>query len=665
MQLICSPKLSEQDYEAIQKGYSDRRQLLEILKKDLNQPQNVFEQDRLNLLAYLIKAGILDIKVAFTLSDMGIGIYHEKMGILQDEYDNTIAFSGSLNESKTAFTLNYETIDVYCSWKNEYEASRVDSKLFAFEAIWSNLEPNMETIHVPELKDEIIERYLVSEPNRYIDIQEFGLKPSYYSASNSNKVAEVQIPYDVNLYDYQLSAIDTWIERDFRGIFDMATGTGKTYTALGSIVRFFEHCDGVGIVVVVCPFQHLVEQWVEDIQAFGIAPIIGYSRSSQRNWKKVLPTAIRDQRLKIKGKEFLCFITTNATFRTEFTQSQLRKIRGDALLIVDEAHNFGAETLRSLLPSNFGYRLGLSATIERHKDEEGTAALFEYFGEKCIEYTLERAIAEGKLTNYYYKPLLVTLIDIENEKYKEISLEISRCFVTDRNGNRKLSKRGKFLAIQRARIIAGAKNKIDILRESMHPYSEANHILVYCGAASIMEPDEDATIIDSDELRQINQVTDLLGNELNMRVSQFTSKEDIDERKVLKKQFELGEYLQVLIAIKCLDEGVNIPKIKTAFILASTTNPKEYIQRRGRVLRLASGKTHSTIYDFFTVPFSVDEVTSMPSAELEPYRSLVRNELARGYEFSKIALNRFEAESFLRDLGDAYGISEFYFDEGA
>lgn len=663
IQLISSPFLSKEDYEAIKAGYLNKDKIFEILQQDLLDHETYFDSERLNLLANLIKDDVLDIRIAFTKKPGQYGMYHEKLGIAQDVYGNTIAFSGSLNDSRTAFYDNYETIDVFCSWNNDYEAQRAEKKLNAFNNIWNNVEPFMEVLEFPEIKEEIIKKYLKDKPNFDIDSEEFsgdGETPTIHEQSKDSLL--VKIPDEITLYDYQTDAIKNWEEENFTGIFDMATGTGKTLTALGAVVRLYEKLDGKLAVIIVCPFQHLVEQWVEDLAQFGIDPIVGYSRSSQKNWKKTFSNTIRDQKLGVLKKDFFCFITTNASFRTEFVQNQIKKIKGNALLIVDEAHNFGSESLSARLPSNFQFRLALSATIERHGDEVGTNALFNYFGNRCVEYSLDRAIEEEKLTPYYYYPVIVTLTDEEIENYIAISRQIKRHVVENKAGKKSLTEQGKQLLIKRARIIAGAWNKLSVLRDEIVPYKEDSHILVYCGAATTLNPDEDDSALDRDELRQISRVTDMLGNELGMRVSQFTSKEDIKERKVLKDKFARGDMLQALIAIKCLDEGMNIPKIKTAFILASTTNPKEYIQRRGRVLRLAEGKEHSVIYDFITVPYSTIEMASLTNEMIDWFRSLVRNELARGREFSRIARNYFEVEKILLELQEAYGVTDTSFD---
>jgi len=657
IQLVASPYLSDDDIEAIRTGYAMRDSIIRSsILRELRDPQTPFEKERLNMLANLIADGILDIKIAFTEDESKMGMYHEKMGIISDGMGNKVAFSGSMNESATAINANYETIDVFCSWKSDHENERVKAKDNAFTAIWNDNEPNIRIIEFPELKQEIIERYK-NASNPEIVKEEF---ENLYSAKGENnpKRLGAVVPESVMLHDYQKEAIEAWAQNGFKGIFDMATGTGKTYTGLGAVARLCEETDSHLAVVIVCPYQHLVEQWIEDIKLYGMKPIVGYSASRQKDWKARLDNAIRDQKLKVKHRQFFCFICTNATFASSYMQSQIKKIRGHALLMVDEAHNFGAENLSSLLSDKFNFRLALSATIDRHNDEEGTQRIKDYFGQKCIEYTLERAIEENKLTRYKYYPVICTLNETELQRYNELTYEIGKCIINDKHGKKKLSERGKILALARARLIAGAEHKIIQLEQKITPYINNNHILTYCGATKLLQSGKDSTDIDDEDIRQIDAVTDLLGNKLNMKVSQFTSNEDIAERAILKREFSEGETLQVLIAIKCLDEGVNIPKIRRAFILASTTNPKEYIQRRGRVLRLAEGKDFAEIYDFITLPYELEDVPSLTEDQLKNTVSLVRNELLRAEEFARLAMNMIEAQDVLDDIKEAYAIND-------
>lgn len=661
IRIVASPNLNEDDIEAIRIGYDKRNQILKnVLFQNLEEPKNIFEKDNLNLLVNLIEKNYLDIKIAVTDKKGRVGMYHEKLGIISDNQGNSVVFSGSMNETDNAVFHNYETIDVFCSWKPN-DTDRVNEKRNAFQRIWENKEEDLIVFDFPELPEELIKKYKTHNIADY-QWQEEIQRIKAVSDNTPPEINKPTFPKHLELRDYQLRAISEWEKNDYRGIFDMATGTGKTITGLSAVLELLKTLDNKLAVIVVAPYQHLVEQWVEDIIDFNIKPIIGYSASSQKNWLSLLDNAIRDQKLQVANKEFFCFICTNATFSTEKVQSLLSKIKGAKLLVVDEAHNFGAESLSKLLINKYTYRLALSATLERHNDIEGTKRLYDFFGDKCIEYTLERAIEEEKLTKYKYYPILTKLSDLELDVYSQLSYEISKCVIIDKSGKVKLTEKGKMLALKRARVVAGAINKLVKLEEYITQYKNDRHILVYCGATNILPENQDYSEINKDDIRQIDAVTELLGNKLGMNIAQFTSRENIQKREILKHEFATAETLQALVAIKCLDEGVNIPKIKIAFILASTTNPKEYIQRRGRVLRLAEGKDFAEIYDFITLPRDLDEVHFLTEEQRKRELTLVKNEISRAEEFARLAMNMGQAEKIINEVKEAYSINEHLFD---
>ncbi len=656
MQLITSPRLNADDVEAIKKGYESREKIyLKAFTREMTLPKTINEQNRLNILANLIENGILEIKIAVT-EKPEVSMYHEKIGLFIDGDGNKVAISGSMNESETAISENFESFQVFCSWYDR-DSERVQTCEKDFNSMWENKQNALEVFDFPELPKALIQKYRTSKKTT-AELKEDFLKEQF---SNEQKKKPLSpntptMPDWLKLHDYQKEAIEKWAEQNYRGIFDMATGTGKTLTGLSALTRLFEDkCGEKLFAIIVCPYQHLVEQWVEDIVKFNIKPIIGYSASPQNDWKDRLRDAVIDIGLKSLKKNFFCFICTNATFSSKYVQEQLSRIRVQKILIVDEAHNFGAPYLSKWLLDSYEYRIGLSATINRHGDEEGTEKLFDFFGEKCIEYDIERAIKEKKLTPYKYYPVLVYLDDEELSKYKRLTKEIKNNQIVDKKGRHKLSKYGEILAMERARIIAGTSSKIPTLKEKILPYKNDTHILVYCGATTILTQEEDTTSVDEKEERQIVAISRMLGNELGIKNHHFTSNENVKERNELKERFTNGD-LQALVAIKCLDEGVNIPKIKTAFILASTTNPKEYIQRRGRVLRLAAGKDFAEIYDFITLPYPLENVSSLTEYQVNEVKSLVKRELLRAEEFAKIAKNWGEAESILNEIRDAYNV---------
>lgn len=653
IQLIASPHLSANDIEAINNGLKRRDDVIEeALIRQLSEPIGAEETARLNLLSNLIAAGVLEIKIAFLETDNTVGMFHEKMGLMYDNDQNIIAFSGSMNESFNAFRQNYEAVDVFTSWTSD--ENRVMAKQAAFNAMWNDYEPSIRVRDFPKVADLIITKYR-TDNNTDLSLDE----KSFDAESNDESFATKadngpHIPSKVKMRPYQIEAINSWAEKDYRGIFDMATGTGKTYTALAAIATLYKATSNNLAVFIVCPYQHLVEQWKDDIVAFGMKPIVCYSASSQRNWKERLKTAATSFNIGVQNH--FCVVTTNATFSSDYVQGIVKKMRGNVLLVVDEAHNFGAENLSTTLMDNMKYRLALSATIDRHGDPEGTSKLYAYFGEKCIEYTLKDAIDNKMLTPYYYYPVVVSLSETELEEYLDLTAKIRKNVHPDKRGKVVLSEYAKMLLIKRARLVSGAVEKIDVLRGLMQDYKDDNHMLVYCGATTMHDVDYKEGKAHADDIRQIDLVADLLGNELGMRVSKFTSEEDAAERERIKADFDEGEHLQAVVAIRCLDEGVNIPSIKTAFILASSTNPKEYVQRRGRVLRLFKGKTHAVIYDFITLPFALELTNQVEPEVLESGKSLALREIVRMKDFAAIAENPFDSDDLISQIQSAYGI---------
>ena len=646
IQIIASPKLSSSDIEEIRKGYELRKVIENSLIREISDVKDQEELEKLSYIARLVADGILDIKIAFLTTENEIAMYHEKMGLITDSEGNTVAFSGSMNESENAFRGNYESFDAFCSWTNDSE--RVFQKQMAFKAIWEDYEPGIETIDFP-----------IAVKNR---LYQYNSNLENHIHTNSDRAEDTQItqvekgdiflPDDFSIREYQNKAICNWEQNGFRGIFDMATGTGKTLTALASVEYLFRKNRERLSIIIVCPYQHLVEQWVEDIVRFGIRPIIGYSASSQKNWKKNLEQAVRSFNLGVT--DTFCFVTTNASFVTKKIQEQIIQLGKDTLLVVDEAHNMGASNYRKYLPETYEFRLALSATIDRHNDEIGTSALISYFGNKCIEYSLREAIENKMLTRYFYYPILTYLDEDELEEYINLTHQLATS-ISRKGGKTVLSEYAKQLLIKRSRIIAGTRGKLPELKRQILPFKDEKHLLVYCGATTIK--DADAEDLDFGT-RQIDLVTNLLGNEMGMRVGRFTSQETSQERSQIRAAFAEGDMLQALVAIKCLDEGVNIPSIKTAFILASSTNPKEYIQRRGRVLRKFPGKEYAVIYDFITLPFPVDSLGFQNQEVINSTRGLVKREIIRMLDFAEIAENPSETYDLIYDLKHGFGVSE-------
>lgn len=640
IQIICSPSLSKEDINAINTGYKTREDIINrVLSDSLTEPVTEFEEERLNMIANLVATGMLDFRIAFMENDTGLNIYHEKIALFEDFDGNKVGYAGSMNESENGMDENFESFYTFCSWKDP--EGRIPTIEHDFDEMWENRTAKIQVIPFPKLIIDRLIKYRKHDTDYDIDRREFKItdlikpKPKFC------------IPDSVTLRYYQKDAINGWENNGWKSIFLLCTGAGKTYSALGAMVRLAEKVGDYLAVFILCPYIHLVSQWEEDVVAWGFTPIIAHSKSPDRDWEQTLRKAY--QRFKRENRPFIC-ITTIDTFTEEKIQQYITRFTPDqnVLLIADEAHNLGAPKISALLPYNISYRIALSATIRRHMDAEGTQAIYDYFGEECIHYDLERAIKEGMLVHYNYHPVIVALQPDELSEYNTITNRMKRCLINE-NGKTKLSSIGQQLAFKRTRILAGARDKIPVTLELVSGHKDETGLLIYCGAANTENEET------YEEGRQIDLMTDALKQKFHMSVQKFTAEESLEDRQNIKKYYISGQY-QAITAIKCLDEGVNIPGIKTAFIMSSSRNPKEFIQRRGRLLRKCEGKKVAEIYDIITLP---RDLAFVHDGDYESDKTIILGELARIKEFGGLADNKYEADKMISDIMSAYGV---YFD---
>lgn len=445
------------------------------------------------------------------------------------------------------------------------------------------------------------------------------------------------MPPTLQLRQYQREAVANWFANRGRGTLKMATGSGKTITALAIATELY-HKIGLQVLLVICPYCHLVNQWARESQKFGLKPILAFEES--RSWQNKLAAGLYEVRA--GGGAFLTIITTNATLMLDSFQSQLRYFPEKTLIVGDEVHNLGAPRLEQSLPRNIGLRLALSATPERHYDDRGTEAILDYFGSVLQpELTLRDAIRQKALVHYLYYPILVQLTEAETRKYSYLTKKIGWALW----GDEKIEDNGALtpLLVQRARLIGAAANKLTALRDLMRDRLDTAHTLFYCGDGAIEGSSR------KNNNRQLTETAKLLGSELGYRVNTYTAATPPAEREKLRQQFESGE-LQGLVAIRCLDEGVDIPAIRNAVILASSSNPRQFIQRRGRILRPHPGKERATLFDMIVLPPDLGRET------LEVERNLLRKELKRFLEFADLADNSGEARVKLLQIQQRYGL---------
>lgn len=640
MQLVVSPHLEPADVETLQAAASNPAAALRaIASRSLADIEDALVKDRLNALAWLAAAGLLEIKLALRLDARGgfsRGIFHEKTGIFSDRDGNHVSFSGSSNETAGGLVENFESIKVFCSWRDQ--EGRVQEEVENFEALWNDSTPGLRVMEFSAAGKELLERF------RDLDKPPAGL--SLDRVKEPGPQTDFCPPKSFELRPYQVDAIRAWSKAGGKGIFAMATGSGKTLTALTLASKVAEKNHPL-VLIVVCPYINLCRQWLREMATFGLQPVACYEGKDR--WQAELEEGY--QRLSVGLSQVHAIVATNATFQSESFQARIRPRVATStlhhLLIADEVHNLGAERLRESLPEGIALRLGLSATPERHYDPVGTKAVLDYFGDIVYEYPLSLAIADGRLCRYRYYPISVELTEAETDAYEEITAKLSK-FFSKGDDDSEMQQVAMRLLIKRARLLAGAENKLAALDRVIALLPEPpKKALFYCGDGRTTDA------ITDEEVRQIQAVSRLLGERHGLRVRNFTFRESTEEREEILRDLTSG-FLDGVVAIRCLDEGIDLPDLRMGFLLASSTNPRQFVQRRGRLLRNSQGKNRAIIYDFFVQPPDLGGKLDDDGFNME--RSFFQRELSRIVEFCRMAENGPEALHSLHDLRLKYNL---------
>lgn len=659
IELVASPYLSAEDEEAIRKGYESRKKIIEnaLIRGLTVESKNYFEKERLNLLANLIESGVLNIKIAFTENGSSVGMYHEKLGLVEDSDGNKIAFSGSMNESENAFTKNYETVDVFCSWKSTDEKVRVIQKETAFAAIWGNFDEKLKVLHFPSIDKAILEKCKRGTADFELDKKEFSKDRNIvYKISHGDKtvipdvvaVAEadsVDAVFEDKLFfdfkgkksprSHQIKAIENFESNNFQTLLAMATGTGKTLTSLFCANELSKKTELISVLIIV-PLKDLVDQWQKDIEECFSGEIIPIR--SGLDWKGKLSDL---RLLKILKKDEqnkrLVIITTYDSFCGN-DEKILESLDLDSTLIIaDEVHKFGAASYSKKLPEKIKYRIGLSATPKRPYDEKGTKAIFDYFcpSENPYEFSIKNAIEADMLCHYEYHPTVVPLTDFEMKDYENISEKVSRLSVIVNNSSKtdkEDEERLEQLLKERHRIIERAQNKksefLEIMQNEISKYKDKT--IVFC-------PDgKDENGKDFLDVYKLELWNELVSKGKIVRMSEYVQ----GTKREIIESFTVGA-IDILFAKQRLNEGIDIPAAKRAFFIASSTSEREFIQRRGRVLRKSpeTNKTLAEIFDFIVVPPDRNSIYA---------QSIMENEIKRAMDFAATADNYAEIEKILR-----------------
>lgn len=603
IELIASPQLNEEDINAINLGYQKRDKIIEdAFSRDFLREIESLEDMKLQLLVELIANDILDIKIAVTESD---GIYHDKLGILEDSDGNVVVFYGSPNESKSGYKNNYEKIRVVKNWIAS-EAESIIDECKEFESLWNGTNPFIKTYNY---KDSAKSKILEVISNRK-------------SSSSTPKSSPIK------LRDYQEDAIEAWTNNGFQGFYVMATGTGKTWTAIFSAKKLIE--ENPAMIVICAPYKHLVKQWADDvIKAFPEAKLIMVS-SENPTWEtQISQEIIRKQ---YKPENQIIIISTIASFKMERFSSVISKSNDEKLLIVDEAHRFTERP--DELKKTFKYLLGLSATPFSGTSAQKGYELMKWFGGQVFNLPIENALERGFLVPYNYYPIYVSATEDEEEKFKYYTQKILSCFKNNKCINPDLLVKS---LRNRLRVISMAEEKSTKIDLIINQIKEKDHFVVYCGDGKLFYEDE------GKELRHIQAIKRVL-SEHGFKASQFTAKENMTIRMELVDAFNM-QNISALAAIRCLDEGINIPSIKSALILSSNDDYREFVQRRGRILRTYKDKEYANIYD----------VIVLPSSDMQGWAKI---ELRRFREYARLALNWSELQQELNNHLAYYYLSE-------
>ena len=667
MRMIINDILSSDDVGAISMAH-DGNDLpffdlnnLEQLSYTLNKRDRHFFE----CLAWLIRNNRIEIRIIRMVN--GSGIAHTKCGIFSDDV-NCVGFEGSVNFSLSAFMHNKESLGVYCDWNGYADKGRINGIKKSFDKAFNGFDSDVEFVEVVDLKGYSNAHFqekkideLLNDELSLID-NEIGRDiPETVKTALENTKAKVKrdiekireekialnsphFPYPDGPRPYQKEAFEKWKTNGQKGFFAMATGTGKTITSLNCLLEIYNRL-GYYKAIIVCPTVLLVDQWAIECRKFGFNNIIKiYSQSA--DWKKDVANVQLMEQLNM-GKtsiDYIIIVTYASLVKPNVYSKLFGFPKGRVLLIADEAHNMGAHQLCKLIPKiPYSRRIGLSATPKRQFDDRGNNQIARFFGFKDEEYTYSYTMAEainnGVLCRYFYYPHLVSLTYTEYEEYLELSNKIAK-YIKYNGDEFKDYPLLTALLIKRKRIVHKAVNKQsmfrDILTDHFEEKKSLKYTLIYVPEGSSSDIDDEVSRDlyeeDTDAIHLIDLYTAIVRDiDSSVTVAQFTS--DSKNRNELLTAYALGK-LNVLTSMKCLDEGIDVPRSELAIFCASTGNPRQFIQRRGRILRNHKDKQFAIIHDLVVAP-----MVNVNSDAFSVERNLLRSELERVKDFAKLSEN--------------------------
>ncbi len=672
-QLITSEiqdKLVNEDIQSYSRDKSKLKKLQMIMSKR--------EQHFYNCLLFLKSEGRLIIQPVQPIHSTN-GMAHTKNCVVSDD-KNQLYFSGSTNFTGNALLNNIESLDVSPDWVGDIEGNNAKIEEFndRFEKIINKSHTKYKYLTKSQLIDQIDSR---GENKDLLTIFEDELELSSLEFEDDdfcslfdvlkqkkiefeNKVSKIEkeprFPYSTGPREYQNKANEEWITNGKMGMFAMATGTGKTITSLNCVLEEYKQINNYRAIIVV-PTISLVEQWIEEVYKFNFKNVIAVS--SKSDWEGKLSSCILSS--KLNKKHSYIIITTYASFHRPKFQSYFKRLQKNTILIADEAHNMGSDKILELLPNiHLNKRIGLSATPKRIYDDLGNIKIQEFFNDKppfIFEYSMQKAIEKGVLCKYEYFPHIVFLNNIELNEYSKISKTLAK-FFDNNTGTYKKDPIVETLLLKRKRIIHKATGKEEIfnniITKEFNKRGNLNYTLVYVPEG--IEPDYSEIEVDrenEEEEKLIDNYTRIVSSiNSSIIVNQFTG--NTKNRNEILSGFSNGK-INVLTSMKCLDEGVDIPRTELAFFCSSTGNPRQFIQRRGRILRTHKDKRNAVIHDLIVVP----KLFNNSDTTFDMEKNLVTKELERVVNFAFLAMNKYDAFETLKKVTKHYNISLFEIEE--
>ena len=643
MRLITSPRLNSDDLEVVRKIAENSEDLsLRDFGIDTDNLETEFEKNHVKALGWMLSSGLLEMKLAIVFNEDGTicdnetisekGLFHQKVGILRDKDGNELSFSGSINETAAAWVNNDEEFKVFKDWTDSHDYYVRDK--IRFDEIWNGDRKNVKVFNLPNAVKSDIVRYSSDFKTESISLRKY----------HSLKLKKYNFKQDKKLFFYQADALNKWKNNDYRMLFEMATGTGKTRTAIAGI-KYLNQTRNRLITIISTPQNTLSKQWKDEVDAQGLC----FDESvvvdgSVTNWEGLLTKLLYKNGTGLA--DHCVFYTTHITASSDkFTNAMRTCLQPgtEVLFVGDETHWLGARKLHNALLPEYKYRIGLSATPSRWFDDAGTARLADFYGNATFEFTIQDALTEynpmtGKhfLVNYNYLISKVRLTEEETKEYKDVSNRISKLW-NMKDSDPDAATRLERLMEKRANIIKNADAKYDELErilDDLESKGRIENLIIFVSSQQILQ------VLDILNNRGIisHKLTEKEGTKAEKR---FNNK---SEREAIIAKFKAGVY-QALIAIKCMDEGIDIPTADLGILMASSTNPREYVQRIGRIIRQAPDKKFANLYDI-----CVDTIADLDDDSIVLERKIKDKEQVRLKEIAENAINSIDALKIINTL---------------